>query len=140
MSFFGKLSSKEHYGLRLILRIAETYYTKSPVSIKDIGAVEGMSEKYLEQLVIPLKEAHWVESIRGRDGGYIMKKDPSKITLKDFIWLIDNRPFLIECLGNSNGRVCPLYNECMSRKAWGIIQKSMEDSMSKIKISDILKN
>jgi len=139
MSFFGRLSSREHYGLRLALRLAETYYSSKPVSIKDISDKEGISMKYLEQLVVPLKEAEWVKSIRGRDGGYLMTRNPETITLKDLIWLLDNKPFLIECLGDCNATVCPLEKKCLSKDAWKLIQNAMEESMEKIRISDILK-
>jgi len=139
MSFFGRLSSREHYGLRLALRLASTYYDGAPVSIKEVSDQEGISLKYLEQLVVPLKEAGWIKSIRGRDGGYLMIRNPETVTLKDLIWLLDNKPFMIECLGDCSATKCPLDKKCLSKNAWKKIQDAMEESMTKIKISDILK-
>lgn len=138
MSFFGRISTKEHYGLRLALRIAQNYKTSDPVSLQKISNEEKISMKYLEQLIVPLREAGWVKSIRGRDGGYLMLRDPDSLTLKDLIWLIDNKPFVIDCLNEQCTNRCDLEPKCLSKKAWGKIQGALESSMDKIKLSELL--
>ena len=138
MSFFGRISTKEHYGLRLALKIAKTYETSQPVSLQQISDEEKISMKYLEQLIIPLREAGWVKSVRGRNGGYLMLRDPESLTLKDLIWLVDNKPFVIDCLNEQCSPRCDLEPKCLSKKAWAKIQGALEISMDKIKISELL--
>lgn len=140
MSFFGKISTREHYGLRLALKVASTYKSKQPISLQQISDDEGISMKYLEQLIVPLRKSGWVQSVRGRDGGYLMQFDPKKITLKDLIWIIDDRPFMIDCLDNECPQKCKLEKRCLSKKAWQKVQEALEASMKKITIEDLLNN
>ncbi|MEK7072744.1 MAG: Rrf2 family transcriptional regulator, partial [Patescibacteria group bacterium] len=80
MSFFGTISSKEHNSLRLIIQLAQSYDDQKPVSLSEISEEEGISIKYLEQLIMPFKKAKMIESKRGRAGGYVMVKNPKKIS------------------------------------------------------------
>lgn len=138
MSFFGKISSKEHYGLRLALRIAQTYSAQEPISLQQISNEEKISMKYLEQLIVPLRKEGWVKSMRGRDGGYLMAKDPKTLTLKDLIWIINEKPFVIDCLNEKCAHKCEMEKKCLSKKAWQKVQDGLENSMNKIKLSELL--
>ena len=137
MSFFGKLTTRERYGLRLALNLAETFYTKEPISLAKISKQEEISMKYLEQLIVPFKKADWIDSIRGREGGYIMKKDPAKTTLKDLIWMIDEEPKLVHCLDPASAK-CKRSPNCRARHAWAKVQKAIEESMDSIKLDKLL--
>ena len=68
-----KLSTKGKYGLRAMIDLAR-YSEKEPVSIGSVAARQGISERYLEQLVALLKKAGLVKSIRGASGGYVLEK------------------------------------------------------------------
>lgn len=138
MSFFGEITSREHYGLRLALRLAETYKTKKPISLAEISELEKISMKYLEHLIVPIKKAKWVESIRGREGGYLMVKDPKTLTLKNLIDITSDCPCLIYCLNKNSKKKCSIECECKSRKAWGRVQEAMFEAMENIKISELL--
>jgi len=139
MSFFGRISTKEHYGVRLALRIAGTYYDQKPISLAEIAKIEKISMKYLEQLVVPLRKAKWVESQRGRSGGYVMKKDPNKLTFKDLILLLDEDLSIVECLKNKPAYKCEFLDSCESRKAYKQIQNALESTMKDIKLSTLIK-
>lgn len=139
MSFFGKISTKEHYGVRLALRLAKTYYDKKTISLAEIAKVEKISMKYLEQLVVPLRKAKWVESQRGRSGGYLMKKDPDKLTFKDLILLLDEDLSVVECLKKKPAYKCEFRDSCESKMAYEQIQNSLESTMKDIKLSTLIK-
>lgn len=138
MSFFGTISSKEHNSLRLIIQLAESYYDKKPVSLSEISAEEGISIKYLEQLIMPFKKANIIKSQRGRSGGYVMAVDPKKISLKEIIWLINDSPSLAICLDKNYDKSCDYDHNCISKNVWGKIQKSMEGFMSQITLYQII--
>lgn len=140
MSFFGTISSKEHNSLRLVIKLAQNYDNKKPVSLSEISQEEGISIKYLEQLVMPFKKAKIVKSQRGRTGGYFMAKDPKKISLKEIIWLINDNPSLAVCLDKGYKKNCDYNHKCISKDVWGKIQKSMEDFLSQIYLAEILEN
>ncbi len=139
MPFFGEITSKEHYGLRLAIRLAETYKTKKPISLAEISELEKISMKYLEHLIVPIRKAKWVESVRGREGGYLMIKDPNKITLKDLIDITSQRPYVIACLATGASRKkCPLDCSCKSKNAWKKVQDALFTSMQDIKFSELI--
>ena len=70
-----KISTKGRYALRLMLDLA-TEGNGKPVSIKDIAGRQDISEKYLEQIISSLNRAGYVKSVRGSQGGYLLKMDP----------------------------------------------------------------
>ncbi|MBQ8597588.1 MAG: Rrf2 family transcriptional regulator, partial [Lachnospiraceae bacterium] len=75
-----KISTKGRYALRLMLDLA-TYQTGEPVSLKDVAKRQGISDKYLEQIISVLNKAGYVRSIRGAQGGYVLKKNPEDYTV-----------------------------------------------------------
>ena len=74
-----KISTKGRYALRFMLDLA-MYDTGTPVRIKDISTRQGISVKYLEQIVSILNKAGFVRAIRGPQGGYQLVKPPEEYT------------------------------------------------------------
>ena len=75
-----RISTKGRYALRLMLDLAMEENGK-PVSIKDIAGRQGISEKYLEQIISSLNKAGYVKSVRGAQGGYLLKMEPKDYTV-----------------------------------------------------------
>lgn len=78
------LSSKSIYSLAALLELALSY-DKSLVSIKEIAEASGIPEDYLRQLLILMKRAGLVESSRGTNGGYKLKRPPALVTVGEII-------------------------------------------------------
>lgn len=134
MAYFGKISTREHYGLRLALWLAQTYQSKRPVTLADVGRHERISVKYLEQLIVPFRKARLISSQRGRNGGYRLIKDPKRITLLDITNLLSNRARLVDCLTSS----CPLERRCPSKLAWQKVQSALDQALEKITLKQLL--
>ena len=79
-----KLSTKGRYGLRALIDLAR-YSEVEPVSINSIAERQGISERYLEQLMAMLKKAGLVKSIRGAGGGYVLAKEQKDISVGDVL-------------------------------------------------------
>ena len=75
-----KFSTKGTYGLRAVVELA-TRYGEGPVSLTAVATEQGISEAYLEQLMRSLKKAGIVKTARGKAGGYLLTKEPSKISV-----------------------------------------------------------
>lgn len=75
-----KISTKGRYALMLMLDLA-TYNTGEPVRLKDVARRQQISEKYLEQIISILNKAGFVKSIRGPQGGYMLKNAPEEYTV-----------------------------------------------------------
>lgn len=75
-----KISTKGRYALMLMLDLA-IYNTGEPVRLKEVAKRQQISEKYLEQIISMLNKAGFVKSIRGPQGGYMLKKAPEEYTV-----------------------------------------------------------
>ncbi len=91
-----KLSTKGKYGLRAMIDLAR-YSEKEPVSIGSVAVRQGISERYLEQLVALLKKAGLVKSIRGASGGYVLEKKPSEISVGDILRALEGSLEPVKC-------------------------------------------
>jgi len=83
-----RISKKGLYGLEALTVLAK-HYPERPVRIHDIAVSEGIPEKFLEAILLDLKIARLVESVRGAQGGYMLKREPTKIFLGEVIRTID---------------------------------------------------
>jgi len=83
-----KISQKGLYALQAMMMLARRY-NQGAIKIRDIAYEESLPEKFLELILLELKNARIVESVRGAKGGYQLRRDPSEIHLSEIIRLID---------------------------------------------------
>jgi Rrf2 family protein len=80
-------------------------YDKGLVFLKDIAKRENISEKYLSQIIIPLRGVGLLSSSRGAYGGYSLAKDPSHITMKEIMDVLEGDFSLVDCVNDPSK--CP---------------------------------
>ncbi len=100
-----KLSTRSRYGTRMLLDIAMNGQ-ESPVRIKDISQRQGVSIKYLEKLIRPLKRAQFIKSKRGPKGGHMLNMAPEKITIGQLVRLFEDELSLTRCVKDPS--TCPI--------------------------------
>src|SRR6202011_1742867 len=83
-----KISQKGLYALQAMMLLTRRY-TQGAIRIRDIAYEENLPEKFLELILLELKNARMVESVRGAKGGYRLRRAPSEIRLSQIIRLID---------------------------------------------------
>jgi len=83
-----KISQKGLYALQAMMMLAR-HYNQGAIRIRDIAYEEDLPEKFLELILLELKNARIVESVRGAKGGYQLRREPSEIRLSEIIRLID---------------------------------------------------
>jgi Rrf2 family protein len=83
-----KISQKGLYALQAMMMLAR-HYNQGAIRIRDIAYEEELPEKFLELILLELKNARLVESVRGAKGGYQLRREPSEIHLSEIIRLID---------------------------------------------------
>ena len=110
-----KLSTKGRYGVRLMVDLA-LHNGERPVLLKDIARRQGISEKYLWNLINPLKTFGFVQSIRGAHGGYKLAKDPSEISVKDIMQVLEGPLCLVDCVESPES--CERSPSCITRDVW----------------------
>ena len=117
-----KLSTKSRYGFRAALELAAEY-GKAPLQIKTIARREGISIKYLEQIISILKISGLVLSIRGPKGGYLLSKPPNTIKLSEVFAILEGPLVTVECL--EHPEFCPRCADCVTRQVWLEMQEAM---------------
>lgn len=128
-----KLSTRSRYGTRMVLDMAK-HYDEGPVQIGDIAKRVDISVKYLEQLIIPLKKAGYVESIRGPKGGHMLTKSPNEITIGEIVGLLEGGINLSECIENPD--MCDKSKDCLTRGIWEEATKAMSDKLNSITLQE----
>lgn len=124
-----KISTKGIYALEAMIELASR--NTACVSIRDIAAARNCSVKYLEQIFKQLKKAQLLISIRGKDGGYQIAKDPEEITAKDIILAVEEKLDPVVCLSHT----CTRSGICRTQPVW----MSMQEQIYKVLESKTLK-
>jgi Rrf2 family protein len=83
-----KISQKGLYALQAMMMLARHYH-QGAIKIREIAYEEDLPEKFLELILLELKNARMVESVRGAKGGYQLRREPDQIPLSDIMRLID---------------------------------------------------
>lgn len=117
-----KLSTRTRYGIRAILELAENY-GNGPLQLRIIARDQGVSVKYLEQLMAMLKSAGIVRSVRGSKGGYILAKSPSQVRVSDCFECLEGSVITTECVEDES--YCERTSDCIARQLWTEVQKSV---------------
>ena len=124
-----KLSTKGRYGARLMLDLA-LHYEEGLILLKDIAKRQEISEKYLWQLIPPLKNAGLINSTRGAHGGYMLAKPPAQITLKEIVVTLEGPMCLVECVDNPS--VCSRADTCVSRDLWHEVSEKILQTLESV--------
>ena len=131
-----KLSTRSRYGTRMMLDLAQ-HYGESPIQIGEIARRQDISVKYLEQLIIPLKKANYIKSVRGPKGGHVLAKPPEKITVGEIVELLEGGINLADCIENPD--TCDRSETCLTRGIWETATKAMSQELNSITLSDMIK-
>ncbi len=131
-----KLSTRTRYGVRLMVALAQNY-GKDPVFLKDIAKGENISEKYLSLIIIPLRGVNLVNSVRGAHGGYNLSKEPSQITLKEIVDVLEGECSLVDCVKNPSS--CERSSICATHDVWTMIGEKISETLSSITLDRLAK-
>jgi len=130
-----KLSTRGRYGTRLMVDLS-VHFGSGPVLLRDISERQNISEKYLWQLINPLKNAGLVKSTRGAHGGYELAKDPEKVTLREVVCILEGPMCLVDCVDDVN--VCDMSNICCSRDVWKEVTDKILETLDSITLKDMV--
>ncbi len=131
-----KLSTKGRYGTRLMLELAKRYNEKQPILLRQIADKQDISLKYLEQIIILLKNAKLVRSIRGSKGGYMLSKPPKDVNILEIIEALEGDIDIVDCIGHPE--MCNKVESCVTREVWETISLRIKDSLRNISLKDLI--
>lgn len=119
-----KISTKGRYALRLMMDLAENN-TGSPISLKDVAKRQDISDKYLEQIISILNKAGYVRSVRGAQGGYMLKMEPQNYTVGMILRQTEGSLAPVACI-EDDAIVCDRQQQCVT----SIVYKKINDAIS----------
>lgn len=131
-----RISTKGRYALRLMLDLA-LQNGGEPVSIKDIAKRQGISEKYLEQIISLLNKAGFVKSIRGAAGGYVLRKQPKEYTVGMILRTTEGSLAPVDCVEQDYDE-CERMAGCVTVMIWKKINDAVNDVVDNITLADLV--
>jgi Rrf2 family protein len=130
-----KLSTKGRYATLAMLDLA-LHLGEGPIMTKDISRRQEVSKQYLEQLLLPLRSAGLVRSIRGARGGFILARLPSEIKLSEIIQVVEGSTSPVECIDNAS--TCSRSDLCVTREVWTEIKKAIDNVLEFTTLQDLV--
>jgi len=129
-----KLSAKARYAVRILLDLAINGES-GPVRTADISERTGVTARFIEQILKPLKKAGMVQSTRGASGGYVLAEKPEDISLARIIRTIEGTLCLTPCC--EDPATCQRAETCRSHRAWVRASQVLEAELDGITVKDL---
>ncbi len=130
-----RLSTKSRYATRLLLDMCRHRH-KGPVQLRDIAQRQELPAKYLEQIVIVLKRAGIIKSLRGPKGGHVLMRDPREITVGQIVALLEGGKELVFC--DTQPERCTRSEDCVMRVVWQEAARAMFEKLYAYSFQDLL--
>lgn len=130
-----KISTRGRYALRLMLDLA-VYGGGQPVSLRDVAKRQGISDKYLEQIVTPLSRAGLVRAVRGAGGGYLLTRAPEDYTVGDILRPLEGDLAPVECA--TDAEYCLRCGECVTVTLWREIHQAVSRVVDGTTLADLV--
>ncbi len=137
-----KISTKGRYSVTALYELA-LHYGNGPLPLKNIAQSQGLSENYLEQLMVPLRRAGLVKSIRGAQGGYMLGREPKEITIGEIITTVEGPIAVVDCLlaGIEDvNQPCERACACVTRSIWEKVCDSISNVLNNITLQTLMDN
>ncbi len=139
------ISTRSRYGLRALTTMIALGWRK-PVALSELSRIEEVSQRYLEQIFIKLRANGIVKGRRGPGGGYVLSRDPSRISLLDVIGVLEAGFLAPECVddapgcavGSRSGRKkCDREETCITRRLWLVLRNCCYHFLDSNSLADL---
>ncbi len=133
-----KISTKGRYALRMMLDLAE-HQKEGFVALKDVANRQGISKKYLEQIVPLLNKSGVLRTTRGYQGGYMLAKSPDSYTVGDVLRITEGSLAPVSCL-DDDVNMCERADSCITLSVWQGLYDVITEYLDSITLQDIIDN
>lgn len=130
-----KLSTRCRYGIHAMFDLAQNVGC-GPQTIRAIAERQMVPEQYLEQIIGTLRREGLVTSVRGAQGGYMLAREPSEITIGELMRLLEGPVLMADCLGDADA--CVRSGQCPSRLVWERLTDCINHVLDGITLQDML--
>jgi len=130
-----KVSTKGRYALRMLLDLAE-HRGEGFISLKEIAERQNISKQYLEQIVSLLNTSSMLRTNRGKQGGYMLAKQPSEYTVREILRVTEGSLAPVTCL-EEEVNLCDKATYCKTLSMWMGLQKVINDYLDSVTLQDM---
>lgn len=136
-----RLTSSEEYGLRCLLRLGREG-PEGSLTIPEISRAEEISTPYVAKIMRLLRRAGYVQSTRGKAGGYSLTRPVDEILVGDLLGLLGGRLFEPDFCERHSGlsATCVNSTDCSIRPVWQSVQLVIDQVLNRITLGDLLRN
>ncbi|MBQ9493725.1 MAG: Rrf2 family transcriptional regulator [Oscillibacter sp.] len=131
------ISTKGRYALRVLVDIAE-HETGNFLPLRDVARRQDISEKYLESVVKLLVRGGILEGLRGKGGGYCLRRPPDQIRVGDVLRLCEGTLSPVSCLG-PDALPCDQSPYCRTLPLWRGLDRVISDYLDRFTIADLMR-
>jgi len=135
-----RVTTWTEYSLIITVHLAKRGHQEpTPVAARELAESERLPADYVEQILLRLRRAGIVESVRGAKGGYHIARDPRTITLHDVMTASEHQTFEMNCeVHPVDGERCSPTSGCTIRPVWQALQQRIDDYLSSVTVADLL--
>jgi Rrf2 family protein len=130
------VSKKTDYALRALFTLVE-HYKGAPIPIRELARRNDVPKRFLEQIMLALKAQGWVDSTAGVRGGYVLAKDPSKITMGEVVRHFDGILAPIDCVSVSGYKRCSQEPVCRFRRVFFDVRNYVAGVMDRATLAQV---
>ncbi len=130
------ISTRGRYALRVMIDIAENG-NGGYIPLNDIARRQGISEKYLESILVILTRGNLLSGLRGKGGGYKLTRSPSEYTAKSILSLTEGSLAPVACL-KEGADVCARSGECKTLPLWTGLNRVINEYLESVTLSDLM--
>lgn len=130
------ISTRGRYALRVMIDIALNG-NGGYVPMKDVAARQGLSLKYLEQILPKLTRNNLVEGVQGKGGGYRLTREPSEYTIGDILRVTEKDLAPVSCLADGAEK-CDRRGQCKTINFWEGLNNVVNEYMDGVTLEDML--
>jgi Rrf2 family iron-sulfur cluster assembly transcriptional regulator len=134
-----KLTSKGRYAVMALVDLAR-FNDINPVSLRDISLRQGISLDYLEQIFSKLRKKEIVQSVRGKQGGYVLNKKAKEIKLTNILDAVDEKVKTVQCKKELKKGCNGKATKCLTHNLWDELETHINNFFDKKSLEDLVQD
>ena len=137
-----RVTTWTEYSLIIVLNLAKRARAGlGPVAARELAEAERLPGDYIEQILLRLRRAGLVESVRGARGGYLLARNPAAISVRDVMSASEHQTFEVNCDNHPvDAERCDPGGACSIRPVWHALQRRIDELLAGITMADLMKD
>ncbi len=132
------VSKKTDYALRVLFTLVD-HFGGTPIPIRELARRNDVPKRFLEQIMLDCKSQGWVDSVAGIRGGYLLAKNPAKITMGEVVRHFDGILAPIDCVSVAGYKRCSQEPVCRFRRVFLDVRNYVAGVMDRSTLADVAK-